>query len=87
MIAMSLFADTFPQCPAVVARSPRLPDDLNDFLFINPRGAPEWTSDPAAAMTFESMREAMRMAMRLPASVRAFSLPLTSDLVGRRDLH
>ena len=84
---MSLSTDSFPQCPAVIARLPVRPGALNDFLVLGPRGAKAWTPDPAAATTFDCMREANRVATRLPASAGAFSLLLTSLLVRRGDVH
>lgn len=45
------------------------------YLQITPAGALQWVSAPEAATPFESMREAMRMATRLPAAQRAFGIP------------
>lgn len=46
-----------------------------------PTGAqPVWVEKPEQATVFASMREAMRMAMRLPASLRAYGLPRDAEL-------
>lgn len=60
--------------PAVVAKAAigAIPEH---YLQLTPAGAQVWVSDPGAATAFASMREATRMAMRLPAALRAFSLP------------
>ncbi len=63
---------TRPQQPAVVARTGQ--DDTQAYLRIT-GGATVWVADPAAASTFASMREAARMALRLPSGLRAFGLP------------
>ena len=49
--------------------------DNERYLLVTPAGASDWVADPAAATPFISMREAMRMAMRLPSSLRAFGVP------------
>jgi hypothetical protein len=38
-------------------------------------GGFEWVGDPEAATPFASMREAARMAVRLPSGQRAFGIP------------
>lgn len=38
-------------------------------------GVLEWVGDPEAATPFASMREAARMAVRLPSGQRAFGVP------------
>jgi len=60
--------------PAVVAKAAigAIPEH---YLQLTPAGATVWVADPQAATPFASMREATRMAMRLPASLRASSLP------------
>jgi len=45
------------------------------YLQLGPGGAQQWVTDAAAATPFGSMREATRAALRLPARLRAFSLP------------
>ncbi|MFI4934969.1 MAG: hypothetical protein ACHP7N_10150 [Caulobacterales bacterium] len=60
---------------ALVSKRPRRTDDPSEYLVLTPEGQALWTDDPEAATPFASMREAMRMAVRLPAAVRAFGLP------------
>lgn len=45
------------------------------YLQITAAGRLEWVADPDAATPFPSMRDATRMAMRLPAGQRAFGIP------------
>ena len=70
----------FVQTPAVVARPPMRPSDADRYLMLTPQGAAVWTTDPHAATAFQSMKEAMRAALRLPSAIRAFGLPLRSEL-------
>lgn len=73
--------------PALVAiASPREPD-VSRYLQITPAGVAAWVEDPAAATAFASMREATRMALRLPGTLRAFGLPQRSELAAMRGLH
>lgn len=60
--------------PALVSRANLRDSDPATYLMLTPQGQADWTHDPATATTFESMREATRMAMRLPSALRAFSL-------------
>jgi hypothetical protein len=83
---MTVSTHAFVPTPAVVARPPMRPTDADQYLMLSPQGAPSWTTDPHAATAFESMKEAMRAALRLPSSVRAFGLPLRSEL-GALALH
>jgi hypothetical protein len=46
------------------------------YLHVTDGGAFEWVGDPEAATPFVSMREAARMAVRLPSGQRAFGVPL-----------
>jgi hypothetical protein len=46
------------------------------YLHVTDRGAFEWVADPDEATPFASMREATRMALRLPAGQRAFGVPV-----------
>jgi hypothetical protein len=46
------------------------------YLHVTDIGSFEWVGDPQAATPFASMREAARMAVRLPATQRAFGVPL-----------
>jgi hypothetical protein len=68
-----------PLHPAIVARTP-LGDDKASYLQWPTVGQPNWVTDPASATTFPSMREATRMATRLPSSLRAFGLPREPEL-------
>jgi hypothetical protein len=45
------------------------------FLHVIDAGGYEWVVDPDDATPFPSMREAARMAVRLPSSQRAFGVP------------
>jgi len=47
------------------------------YLHVTDKGAFEWVVTADAATPFASMREATRMAMRLPSSHRAFGVPVT----------
>ena len=49
---------------------------LDRFLQVTGSGAFAWVADADAATPFASMREATRMAMRLPSAERAFGLPV-----------
>ena len=56
---------------AVVART----TDQGLVFLANPPGRLGWASAEQDAATFQNTREAMRAASRLPARLRAFSLP------------
>lgn len=60
--------------PALVARTD-IRAAAERYLQMAPGGQVLWIADPRAATPFASMREAMRMAMRLPASDKAYGLP------------
>lgn len=64
---------------AIVART-ILGDERASYLQCPTIGRPCWVSDPASATTFPSMREATRMATRLPSGLRAFGLPRDPEL-------
>ena len=64
---------------ALVSRADVRPGAGPTYLTLAADGAPDWTADPEAATAFASMREATRMAMRLPAALKAFSLPRGSE--------
>jgi hypothetical protein len=68
---------------ALVARADVGHDHVDQYLLITPAGQQAWVADPAAATPFPSMREAMRMALRLPAPLRAFGLPRETELALR----
>jgi hypothetical protein len=76
---MALAMHDFPQNPAIVARPSARPSDADQYLMLTAKGA-AWTTDPQAATAFDSMKEAMRAAMRLPSALRAFGLPLRSEI-------
>ena len=74
--------ETCHAAPALVAKA-----DLGhheQFLQLDRSGQPMWIADSDGATTFASMREAMRMAMRLPGGLRAYGLPLGAELAARR---
>ena len=68
------------QRPALISRPPVSPRAPDEFLSISPKGDWSWTSDPAGATAFASMREAARFSLRLPSHLRAFGLPLSAEL-------
>lgn len=72
--------------PALVSRR-QSGDESDRYLILTPQGAALWTADPTTATPFESMREAIRAAARLPSSLRAFGLPLQSELTVSRLLN
>jgi hypothetical protein len=66
------------EIPALVART-----DLADhasYLLLTPAGRVDWVDSPVAATAFTSMREAARMAARLPAIQRAYGLPRNVEI-------
>ena len=65
---------------ALISRTAGLPGAPASYLLLSEGGAPDWTADPKAATTFPSMREAARMALRLPASLRAYGLPRDAEM-------
>lgn len=77
-------AQIAPQNPAVVARPQIRPSDADQYLMLTALGAAAWTTDPRAATAFPSMREATRAALRLPSNLRAFGLPLRSEIQDAR---
>ncbi len=72
--------------PALVIRPAQANHPADEYLLLPTRGGVTWTTDPASATKFDSMREATRAALRLPASLRAFGLPLNVELGLRRML-
>ncbi|MFN3513961.1 MAG: hypothetical protein ACK41C_13005 [Phenylobacterium sp.] len=65
---------------ALVTRTQSVADPRDSYLLLTPLGQAMWVDDPGAATTFDSMREATRAAMRLPANLRAYSLPREPEL-------
>lgn len=59
---------------AIVAKTD-VASHAEQYLVMSDAGAPAWVSDPQAASAFASLREATRMALRLPASLKAYGLP------------
>jgi hypothetical protein len=76
----------FPH-PAIVSRAEMNPIAPSQYLQLSASGAPHWTDDPEEATAFESMREALRAATRLPASLRAYGVPLHAELLVGRNPH
>ena len=62
-----------PKAAAVVSKFARAG---TEYLRLEPTGAAVWVADPASATAFGSMKEAARMALRLPSGLRAFGMPL-----------
>jgi hypothetical protein len=65
---------------ALVSKSGSNQTSPTEYLQLSDDGAMSWVNDPLAATPFPSMRDAMRMALRLPAKLRAFSLPLQVEM-------
>ncbi|HZZ33834.1 MAG TPA: hypothetical protein VFE10_17760 [Phenylobacterium sp.] len=65
---------------ALVSRTDVRPGAQAFYLILSEAGAADWTADPVRATAFASMREATRMALRLPASVRAYGLPRHTEV-------
>jgi len=65
--------------PALVARADRV-HQTEQFLQVT-KSDLRWTSDSDSATCFPSLREAARMAARLPAGQRAYGVPKTDALV------
>jgi len=63
------------QCGALVSKSGPSQSSPAEYLRLSDDGAMTWVKDPLAATAFPSMRDATRMATRLPAKLRAFGLP------------
>ena len=73
--------------PAIVSRCDTSSNAQDWYLQLTADGAPRWTEDPEAATAFESMREALRAAVRLPAALRAYGVPRRAELMVGRGLH
>lgn len=72
---------------AIVSRSDVGPLARGRYLQLTGSGASCWTDDAEAATAFESMREALRAAVRLPAALRAYGVPRHAELLVGRELH
>lgn len=80
---MAKLFETSPT-PALVAKS-AVADHMEDrYLLMTEAGVPLWVADPEIATPFASMREATRMAMRLPAASRAFGMPRNVEISAHR---
>jgi len=73
--------------PAIVSRCDTNPHAHDRYLQLTTGGSPNWIDDPEAATAFESMREALRAAARLPAALRAYGVPRRAELMLGRNLH
>jgi hypothetical protein len=71
---------------ALIAVADHARNDSHQYLQITSDGAAIWVADPEVATPFPSMREATRIAFRLPARLRAFGLPREPEL-SRNHLH
>jgi len=68
-------------CPALVSRHPAYADAaVVNYLVLSDDGQTSWTDNPRAATAFASMREATRMAFRLPAALRAYGMPRSAEM-------
>jgi hypothetical protein len=74
---------TVGHLPAIVSRGGALSGESERYLVLCPDGRSDWTSDPQCATAFVSMREAARMAFRLPANLKAYGLPLSAEAFNR----
>lgn len=59
---------------AVVSRAQAIHPNRDSYLVVRGEGDYAWTEDPQLATTFDNMRDATRAALRLPASLKAYSL-------------
>ena len=73
---MAVEAYAYVPHPALVSR----PGAPASYLMLTPAGQADWTLDPSSATPFASMREATRAALRLPSSVKAYSLPVEAGI-------
>jgi len=83
MLQLSTCPPTFRR-PAVVSKAA---EEEAAYLRLCPDGAIAWVKDPAAATAFGSMKEAARMALRLPSGERAFGMPLQVELESYQQEH
>ena len=67
-----------PAQTAVVAMTDA--EDTAHYLQLAEDGQLRWLDDPERATAFASMREAARMALRLPGGLRAYGLPRAAEL-------
>lgn len=64
----------FSGTPSLVASNPTGDAEEARYLLIPSNGTPRWVRDPEQATAFASMREATRMALRLPSALRPFGM-------------
>jgi len=76
---MLAFTAHGPANPAVVAKTDPMRETAR-YLLVMPAGRAIWVADPQMATAFASMREATRVATRLPACQRAYGLPREAEL-------
>jgi hypothetical protein len=72
---------------ALVSRATGAAHFGDRYLILADNGRFEWTQDPSQATAFASMREAARMALRLPAALRAFGLLRDIEVDAHRTVH
>ena len=60
---------------ALVAHIPGSGAQGPTYLRMTDDGESQWVSDPSVATCFNTLREASRLATRLPATLRAFGVP------------
>jgi hypothetical protein len=72
--------------PAIVSRRGMKAAGLSQYLQLSGSGAARWIDDPQDATTFESMREALRAATRLPARCRAYAASLPAERLVRQGM-
>ncbi len=72
---------------ATVVCKPATNPDAMEYLQLRADGAQGWVNDPTTATPFASMRDAMRMTLRLPAGLHAFGLPLEVEVDAFRTTH
>lgn len=77
-------AAAFAGTPSLVATHPNGEAGGARYLLIPSDGDPRWVADPEQATAFASMREATRMALRLPAGLRPFGMPRDIEINARR---
>lgn len=68
---------------ALVTRAPAFRETTDKYLRLTEDGAMVWVDEPREATPFPSMREAARMAFRLPAAMKAYGLPREPELHAR----
>jgi hypothetical protein len=80
MLMQSPAQAPFAPRAAVVSKPNLGKADPSQYLRLDGEGRLAWVEDPLSATVFESMRDAMRMTLRLPSGLRAFGLPLEVEV-------